>query len=82
MALAMSYDPPSYVRQFAESRQLPFRGDIDLDGSLAKAFGDVQLTPTTLVIDREGKVVKRYVGEPDFDAMHKLLGQLLSRPAA
>lgn len=82
LAVAMSYDPPAYVMQFAQTRQLPFRVAIDHDGSLAKAFGDVQLTPTTLVIDREGKVVKRYVGEPDFDAMQKLLGQLLSRPAA
>jgi len=52
------------------------------DGRLANAFCCVQLTPTTRGIEREGKVVKRYVGEPDFDAMHKLLGQLLARPAA
>lgn len=82
LAVAMSYDPPAYVMQFAQTRQLPFRVAIDHDGSLAKAFGDVQLTPTTLVINREGKVVKRYVGEPDFDAMHKLLGQLLSQSAS
>lgn len=82
LAVAMSYDPPAYVMQFAQSRQLPFRVAIDHDGSLAKAFGDVQLTPTTLVINREGKVVKRYVGEPDFEALHVLLGQLLAQPAA
>jgi len=81
LAVAMSYDPPAYVRQFAQTRQLPFRVTIDQDGSLAKAFGDVQLTPTTLVINREGKVVKRYVGEPDFKALHALLGQLLAEPA-
>lgn len=82
LAVAMSYDPPAYVMQFAQTRQLPFRVAIDHDGSLAKAFGDVQLTPTTLVINREGKVVKRYVGEPDFEALHVLLGQLLAQPAA
>lgn len=82
LAVAMSYDPPAYVMQFAESRQLPFRVAIDHDGSLAKAFGDVQLTPTTLVIGRDGKVVKRYVGEPDFEAMHTLLAKLLAQPAA
>ena len=80
LAVAMSYDPPAYVMQFAQTRQLPFRVAIDHDGSLAKAFGDVQLTPTTLVIDREGKVVKRYVGEPDFEALNALLGQLLASP--
>lgn len=82
LAVAMSYDPPAYVMQFAQSRQLPFRVAIDHDGSLAKAFGDVQLTPTTLVINRQGQVVKRYVGEPDFAALHTLLGKLLAEPAA
>lgn len=80
LAVAMSYDPPAYVKQFAQTRQLPFRVAIDHDGSLAKAFGDVQLTPTTLVINHEGQIVKRYVGEPDFKALHVLLGQLLAKP--
>lgn len=80
LAVAMSYDPPAYVMQFAQTRQLPFRVAIDHDGSLAKAFGDVQLTPTTLVINREGRIVKRYVGEPDFEALNALLGQLLASP--
>lgn len=82
LAVAMSYDPPAYVMQFAQSRQLPFRVAIDHDGSLAKAFGQVELTPTTLVFNREGHIVKRYVGEPDFAAMHKLIAQLLAKPAA
>ena len=32
-------------------------------------------------IGLKGKVVKRYVGEPDFKALHALLGQLLAEPA-
>lgn len=82
LAVAMSYDPPAYVMQFAQTRQLPFRVAMDHDGALAKAFGDVQLTPTTLVIDRKGQIVKRYVGEPDFAALDDLLGRLLAQPAA
>ena len=82
LAVAMSYDPPAYVMQFAQTRRLPFRVAIDHDGSLAKAFGSVELTPTTLVINRDGKIVKRYVGEPDFAAMHKLIGQLLDSAAS
>lgn len=81
LAVAMSYDPPAYVVQFAQTRQLPFRIALDHDGSLAKAFGDVQLTPTTFVINRKGEIIKRYVGEPDFAALHKLLGELLAEPA-
>jgi peroxiredoxin len=81
LAVAMSYDPPAYVMQFAKTRELPFRVTMDLDGSLAKAFGDVELTPTTLVIDRKGQIVKRYIGEPDFAAMDDLLARLLAQPA-
>jgi peroxiredoxin len=80
LAVAMSYDPPAYVMQFAESRKLPFRVAMDHDGSLAQAFGDIQLTPTTLVIDKRGQVVKRYIGEPDFAALDDLLARLLAQP--
>jgi peroxiredoxin len=78
LAVAMSYDPPAYVMQFAQTRQLPFRVAMDHDGKLAEGFGKVQLTPTTFVIDRRGKIVKRYVGPPDFAALHRLLEKLLA----
>jgi peroxiredoxin len=81
LAVAMSYDPPAYVANFAESRKLPFPVAIDNTGALAKSFGNVQLTPTTFVINKRGEIVKRYVGEPDFAALHRLLEQLLAEAA-
>ena len=36
MAVAMHYDPPSYVVNFAESRKLPFKVAIDNTGQIAK----------------------------------------------
>jgi peroxiredoxin len=78
VAVAMSYDPPSYVVNFAQSRQLPFKVAIDNTGEVAKAWGEIQLTPTTFVVNKKGQIVKRYVGEPDFEALHQLLDQLLS----
>ena len=78
LAVAMHYDPPAYVANFAESRKLPFGVAIDNTGSIAKAFGDVRLTPTTFLIDKRGAIVKRYVGEPDFAALHALVEQLLA----
>ena len=30
---------------------------------------------------KKGQVVKQYIGEPDFDAMHKLLARLLAADA-
>jgi peroxiredoxin len=78
LAVAMSYDPPAYVDSFAKSRQLPFGVAIDNTGEIAGRFGDVRLTPTTFLIDKRGGIVKKFVGEPDFPALHQLIGELIA----
>ena len=78
LAVAMSYDPPAYVINFAQSRKLPFGVAIDNTGEIAKRFGEVQLTPTSVLINRRGEIVKRFVGEPDFVALHQLVEKLLA----
>ena len=80
LAVAMSYDPPAYVVNFAQSRKLPFGVAIDNTGAVAKAWGDVQLTPTTFIVDKRGEIVKRYVGAPDFAELHQLIEELLAAP--
>lgn len=65
VAVAMHYDPPNYVLNFTQSREIPFPVVIDAQGTLAKAFGDVTLTPTTFLIDKHGKIIKRYLGNYD-----------------
>ena len=78
LAVAMSYDPPAYVVNFTETRKLPFQVAIDNTGEVAKAWGDVRLTPTTYLVNKRGQVVKRYVGTPDFDELHLLIEKLLA----
>jgi peroxiredoxin len=78
LAVAMSYDPPAYVVNFAESRKLPFKVAIDNTGANAKAWGDVKLTPTTYLVNKRGEIVKRYVGTPDFAELHRLIEKLLA----
>ena len=51
---------------------------IDNTGAVAKAWGDVSLTPTTYIVNKRGQIVKRYVGEPDFAELHKLIEKLLA----
>jgi len=77
VAVAMSYDRPDYVLNYAATRKLPFKVALDSGGDLAKQFGDVAMTPTTFVIGKDGKILKRYLGEPDFDALHALLEKSL-----
>ncbi|MBW8899158.1 MAG: TlpA family protein disulfide reductase [Massilia sp.] len=78
VAVAMSYDPPNYVLNYADTRKLPFKVALDSGGDIAKQFGDVALTPTTFVIGKDGKILKRYVGEPEFGALHALLQKALT----
>ena len=78
LAVAMSYDPPSYVVNFAESRKLPFKVAIDNTGAVARAWGDIKITPTTYIVNKRGEIVKTYVGAPDFAELHRLIEKLLA----
>jgi len=78
LGVAMQYDPPSYVVNYVETRKLPFQVAIDNTGAVAKAWGEVQLTPTTFVVNKRGEIVKRFVGEPDFAELHRLIERLLA----
>lgn len=77
VAVAMAYDPPSYVVHYTQTRKLPFKVAIDNTGAVANAWGDVKLTPTTYVVNKRGEIVKRYVGEPNFAELHQLIERLL-----
>jgi peroxiredoxin len=79
IAVAMSYDQPSWVLNFAQTRRLPFKVAMDNTGEIAKSWGDVKLTPTTYLVDKQGRIVKRFVGEPDFAALHTLIEKLLAK---
>ncbi|HEX7437308.1 MAG TPA: TlpA disulfide reductase family protein [Caldimonas sp.] len=78
LAVAMSFDSPADVMNFAATRKLPFGVAIDDTGAIAERFGNVRITPTSVLVDRHGQIVKRFVGEPDFVALHKLVDKLLA----
>lgn len=77
VAVAMSYDPPSHVLSFAQKNALPFTVALDADGGVAAAFGEVQVTPTSVVIDKQGNIVQRVIGELDFRQLHGMLDEVL-----
>jgi peroxiredoxin len=78
VAVAMQYDPPSYVVNFAETRKLPFKVAIDNTGAIAKAWGDIRLTPNTFLLNKQGEIVKRFVGEPNKVELNALIEKLLA----
>ncbi len=62
IGVAMSYDPPSYVLSMARQRPIPYPVALDPDGLLSRQFGDIELTPTTLLIAPDGRIVWRHTG--------------------
>jgi len=78
LSVSMQYDAPASVIDYAETRKLPFSVAIDNTGAIAKSFGNVALTPTSVLINKRGEIVQRYVGEPDFVALQALVEKLLA----
>ena len=78
VAVAMSYDPPNYVANFVQTRQLPFPVALDVNGEHARAFGNVQLTPTSFIIGKDGSILEQKLGELDFIKLRALLDHELS----
>lgn len=66
IAVAVSYDRPDRVFDYAEHTKLPFAIALDLQGRAERAFGGVRGTPTSFLLDKEGRIVWRVEGEPDF----------------
>ena len=81
IAVAISYDPPNRVVSYAERNKLPFKVALDVQGEIARRFGDVSFTPTSFLIDRRGAIVRRYVGAPDFIELRSLIEEALTRPS-
>jgi peroxiredoxin len=78
IAVAVRQDSPQRVAEFAASHALPFRIALDSSGAAARQFGNVRITPTTFLIDREGRVLRRYIGEPNWTEFHQLVEKALA----
>ena len=79
VAIAVQKDDPTLVAQFAARRALPFKVAVDESGEAAASFGAPRVTPVTYLIDRQGRVLKQYVGEPDWAELHSLIEASLVR---
>jgi peroxiredoxin len=82
IAVAMSYDPPDRILAFSRNNQIPYPIALDLDGSVAMAFDNVQLTPTTFLITAEGEIVFHRTGEFSFNNLENQISELLSGKTA
>lgn len=77
VAVAVRHDEEQKVAAFARERALPFKVVFDASGDIAREFGKVRITPTLFVIDREGRVLAKTVGNPDWAAMQAAIEESL-----
>jgi peroxiredoxin len=78
IAVAVRRDDPDRVAQFVAKHALPYKIAVDSSGEIGREFGNVRVTPMSFLIDKQGRVLRRYVGEPDWAEFHRLVEEALA----
>lgn len=82
IAVAMPTDPISQVQTYTQKNKLPFPVVHDDNANITSRFDDVRLTPTTFMINQQGHLMGKIIGEIDFTALHKTLENQLDKSLA
>ena len=82
VGIALDEDGADIVGPFAETFGITYPTVLDPDGDIAMAYGGTYSLPTTYLIDREGLVRQRLIGEVQPDELRPLLQALLDETAA
>ena len=77
IAVAMPYDPPAQVFNYATQKKLPFPVMDDGFGEMTAKFDDVNVTPTTYIYNQQGKLIQYTIGTLNFKKLHQLLDREL-----
>ena len=81
VAVAMKRDDPVEVAAVVARGALPFKVALDPAGEIARRFGNIHITPTTFLIDKRGRILRRFVGEPNWQEFDALVEKALAEPA-
>lgn len=79
IGIAMPYDRPDHVVEMVKRKGLPYPIAIDIEGVAVAAFGNVQLTPTSFLIDPAGQIVKHKIGVMNMSQLHEQIVSMLPR---
>lgn len=77
IAVAMPYDPPAQVFNYATQKKLPFPVMDDGLGDIVRQFDDVSVTPTTYIYNKQGKRIQYTIGALNFKQLRQLLDREL-----
>lgn len=76
IAISLNLNSESEVKAYIQQYKLPFAVAYDKDKKAQTAY-NVTLAPMTFVIDKQGKIVKQYLGEPDWAELQGVLDKAL-----
>ena len=79
IAVSMFYDPPSHVLSYSKNNNLPFPVVLDIEKKIATQFKNVTLTPTSFLIDHQGKIINQIIGEINFNEFDLLLQKTIKK---
>ena len=76
IGVAMSYDPPEQVRAMVAKRQVPYPIVLDTQARIAREFDNVRLTPTSVLISPEGRIVQYRLGLLDLPQLRETIREM------
>lgn len=76
VGISMDTDGTDGVKDFAREFRIQYPIVMG-DEKVAESFGGIMGLPTTFVIDRKGKVAKKYIGLPPAEGMRKIVKELV-----
>jgi len=79
IAVSMFYDPPSHVLNYSKNNNLPFPVVLDIEKKIATQFKNVTLTPTSFLLDHQGKIINQIIGEINFNEFDLLLQKTIKK---
>ena len=77
IGIAMSYDPPNRVIELSKKRKIPYSIALDINSDAEKAFGNIRTTPTSFLINSDGKIVQHNVGTMNMKKLRSKIKRLL-----
>ena len=77
IGVAMAYDPPEQVRAMARQRQIPYPIVLDSEERIAREFDNAQLTPTSVLVSPEGRIVQYRLGLLDMPELRNTIAGML-----
>ena len=82
VAVAMAHDPPAKVWQFVQDKALPYSVSLDIDRSIADAFGGVDVIPVLFLLDGSGSIVYSHQGTLPLQTLEALIKELIATDPA